>query len=535
MRHSLLDANLPQARADLREAQGESAAANRHTRGPVWWAASHAPFIGDDVDAVRAVAKLGNEVTHQALPQLVDAGTVLGGDALRPSNGRIELSVIERVAPDLESGAERINQAADTAAEIETDSLLPQVQPQVSKFIRELNSAADGTRIAAQVTRLLPVMMGKDGGRSYLLVFQNNGSARHLGGMAGAAAALNVDDGRLSLGKQGSAGDIGMYDSPVIGQSAEERALFGETVVSESADVANLTDYPRNGEVYQALWRKTQGAEVDGVLSMDTVAVANLLRATGPVTVDGTRVTSANAVDELLHRTYLRLGPEAQNDFYAAVTRAIFDKIKRGSFSPTALAQAMRASVEERRVMLWLDKQSEQSEIAETSISNSLPTADSARPEVGVYVNSAGNDKLSYFLRHRVDVTADRCDMGAQRIEVRLTLRSLVPEGRDYPPSVVGPPQPPREPTEMLISNLTYAPVGGRVDAIEIDGVEQPLNVRTHRGREVGAAVVRIPAGEKRVIRYVLYSPRGQGGDPHVLTTPGVRTDGLGRIGKSAC
>lgn len=157
------------------------------------------------------------------------------------------------------------------------------------------------------------------------------------------------------------------------------------------------------------------------------------------------------------------------------------------------------------------------------------------RPEVGVYVRSAGNDKLSYSLRHPVDVTADRCDLGAQRIEVRLTLRNSVPRGGDYPPSVVGPPQPPREPTEMLISNLTYAPVGERADAIETNGVEQHMNTRIHQGREVGAAVVRIPQGETRVLRYVLYSPRGQGGDPHVVTTPGIRDNGMGRIGPSAC
>jgi hypothetical protein len=535
MTRSFTVADVAGAKQHLEDAQGRTAAARLHTRGPVWWVGSHLPVVGDDITAIRTVASLSRDVTQQALPPLVEAGQVLGGDAMRPVGGRIDLEVFDEVAPDLAVGSQRVRASAQAASEISSTSLLPPVKTQVDYFKRELNAAAEGTRILTKVAEMMPALMGESGPRDYLLIFQNNGSTRHLGGMAGAAAVLHVDHGRLSLGKQGSAGDIGMYDAPVTGQGPQERALFGPTVVSESADVANLTHYPRNGEVFQALWKKTQGDDVDGVLSMDTVAVAGLLKATGPVIVDGRKVTSGNAVDELLHTTYVRLGPEAQNKFYEDVTRAVFDKIKAGKFSPTELARSLRAIVEERRLMLWIDNAQEQRQIADTVIANELPSEEGPRPEVGVYVNSVGNDKLSYFLRHRVDVSADRCNLGAQRIIVKLTLRSRVPKGTDYPPSVVGPPQPPREAGEMLISNYTYAPVGGRVDSISVDGVEQPLNVRPHMGREVGAAVVRIPRGETHVVEYVLYSPRGQGRDPHVITTPGVAGDGLGRIGGSAC
>ncbi len=134
-----------------------------------------------------------------------------------------------------------------------------------------------------------------------------------------------------------------------------------------------------------------------------------------------------------------------------------------------------------------------------------------------------------------MDVSADRCDLGAQRINVKVTLRSLVPEGRDFPPSVVGLPEPGRTLGDMLINVYGYAPVGGRVDEVRVDGNEVASSGSEHMGRTVHALTVEIPRGGKRVVEFVMYSDRGQSGRVHLITTPGVKDSGIGRIGPSAC
>ena len=191
----------------------------------------------------------------------------------------------------------------------------------------------------------MPDMLGAKKPRTYLVVFQNNANARHLGGMAGAVARIEVDNGKLSMTKQGDANTLGMFTDPVTSQPPGERRSLGEAVVSESTDVANIPHFPRNGEVYQALWKRTHGESVDGVISMDTPALAGLLEATGPLTVDGQRLDSGNAVDQLIHNAYLRLPPAQQDEFYADTSRALFDEIRAGRFS----ASGVRAGADQGR------------------------------------------------------------------------------------------------------------------------------------------------------------------------------------------
>ncbi len=123
-------------------------------------------------------------------------------------------------------------------------------------------------------------------------------------------------------------------------------------------------------------------------------------------------------------------------------------------------------------------------------------------------------------------------------LDVRLPLSRSVPAGR-LPLSVVGanPPQtePGLTPGDMRITSYMYAPIEGRIDSATLDGKPIQWFETVQKGREVGALTTDIARGAKHVIEYTVYTGEGQTGDPHVLTTPGVRSDGIGEIGASAC
>lgn len=59
-------------------------------------------------------------------------------------------------------------------------------------------------------------MLGGDGPRHYLLMFQNNAEERASGGNPASMAMITVDDGRVTLGRQASSSDFPHpYDKPV--------------------------------------------------------------------------------------------------------------------------------------------------------------------------------------------------------------------------------------------------------------------------------------------------------------------------------
>ncbi|GGF23205.1 DUF4012 domain-containing protein [Subtercola lobariae] len=84
----------------------------------------------------------------------------------------------------------------------------------------------------------------------------------------------------------------------------------------------------------KAFWEKYQGGTIDGVITIDPIALSNLLAVTGPMTLQsGDVLTAQNAVSLLLHNIYLRY-PAADiekdtNPFFTATAKTVFTNPRR--------------------------------------------------------------------------------------------------------------------------------------------------------------------------------------------------------------
>src|SRR5690606_30203642 len=147
-----------------------------------------------------------------------------------------------------------------------------------------------------------------DGPREYLLLVQNNAEVRSTGGHVGVFVLLRADDGVISLRDQRSTAEFDDFPSPVVTLTDAEAALFGPQLAMYPSNVTSTPHFPRGAEIVSEMWRRHAGTELDGVLSVDPVALGDLLAATGPVTLStGTRLTADNAADTMLNRVYLEI------------------------------------------------------------------------------------------------------------------------------------------------------------------------------------------------------------------------------------
>ncbi len=525
------------ARRELASARADAASANTHTRGPVWWTASKLPRIGDDVTAVRVVSEVAHDLTGDTLPDLVAAAARLTPGAMKPTNGRLDLDPISAAAPALRSGSKDIADAATRIEELETAGLIGALEGPVVALRDKLEQAEVLTARAATAARLLPPMLGSERKRTYLLMFQNNAEVRAGGGLPGAFAVITADDGKVDMVRQSRPAEVGFVDPPVGNLTRQEVALFTERPGQYSQDTVMVPHFPRAAELMSEMWLRTQDQQVDGVLSMDPVAMSYLLGGTGVIDTPRGQIAAGNAVDELLRDTYLEVPTDdEQNAFFALVARTVFERVLDAPSDPRALLDGLVRGVDERRFLLWSRHPEEQKAIAGTAIAAEVPAEAARRPEVGVYLNDSGSDKLTYYLDHRVDVRPRSCGSeGNQILEVRLTLTSNVPVGDPLTEFVVGPGSPGLALGDMRLTSYLYAPVGGRIDEATLDGEPVTLYDGVDRGREVGALTTDIGRGESRVLEYVVYTGRDQTGKPRVLSTPGVRDDGIGQVGASAC
>jgi hypothetical protein len=536
--HQLRTGDVADARSTVRRAQRYARQAHDHTQGPGWWIAAHLPVIGDDTSAIRTVADVVDDVSSRVLPDVVDAGDSLRPERLHLQSQRVDLAPIARVAPTVVRFDRRLSRDSERVAGIQTSGLTSAVASPVRQLRTKLADASALSDTLSRAVRLLPPMLGADGPRTYLLMFQNNAEARSTGGIPGSFAIVHARDGMVTLGEQSTSSALGSFARPVIPLTAQERALFGDKLGRSPQGVTLSPDFARSAKILAAMWQARRGARVDGVASADPVALSHLLEGTGPVlATDGHQLDASNVVTALLSGVYAATSdPAAQDAFFEKAAGSVFDVVSAGRGDPARVLRGLTTSVRERRVLLWSRRPAEQALLSPTDLGGGLTNESSAAsPQVGVFLNDVGASKLDYYLDYRVDVASHGCQAHRQSLTVTMHLRSLVPKrAAGLPASVVnhtaGAPR-----GQVRLSLLTYAPVDGTVRGARIGGRPARVHAHTHDGRMVLLQRVRLAPGQRQTLTWQMTGGQGQTDPTSLRVTPGARTSGVGKIAAPHC
>jgi hypothetical protein len=266
---------------DLSILQDRAQTAAKLTSDPVWRGAELVPALGANLKAFREAAGVIEQLASEALPPVHDLAGSFSTDSLTPVGGGIDLEIFREAQPSLGQAREALENADAAASQIDTASTIPQIGSAVDQIVELVSRAkgiVDGLDLAAS---LLPTLLGGDEPRSYLLLSLNNAELRSTGGLPGAIAVISAHDGLVTLGETASATELGEFDDPVLPLTSAESVLYGEALGTWMHDVNLTPDFSRSGELARAMWLERTGTAVDGVLSIDPVALGYLLGATG--------------------------------------------------------------------------------------------------------------------------------------------------------------------------------------------------------------------------------------------------------------
>jgi hypothetical protein len=523
------------AKRALSQLQDEFSDAHRRTDGPLWGAAMHLPWVGDDARAVRAVAAVGDDLGKGAMAELVaESGGALR-DRLVPRQGRIDIAAVEAIAPVVSRAHRNLNEAAGRLRNADSESLTRWVRPSYDEFLRKVNETDRALSAADRAVRVLPTMLGKDGPRTYLVLFGNNAEIRATGGLPGAFAVIRADQGRLSLARQGAPADVPKFPSPVLPQSASEKAIYYGQIAEYFQDTNFTPEFPRTADLVREMWLRTHQQRLEGVFSVDTVAMSYLLRATGPVDAPGgVRLTSANATRELLSNVYLRLPDDTQqNAFFRDVARLLFNRIIQGVRSTTQLLAAVGQGAREGRVYVHAFDPAVQRSLSGSTVAGELLPGDPRVPEVGVYLNDATGAKMSYYLRTKVRLRSESCASGEQQLEgvADFTYSDQGPPVEGLNRFVTGPGTYGTPKGQQLVLIRIYGPKGGQLGNFRVAGTPTSIKTVDDRGRPVATTVVQLRRGETVRVGWRVRSGAGQDRAARLSVTPGMTsTDAVTRI-----
>lgn len=518
------------------ELRNHTATARNTVNDPLWVLASAIPGVGDNFGAVSEVARSADDVAVLGVSPLVDIVRSLDWNKLVPGNSDVDYGGIQQAAPTIASAAHAVRESSSRLEAISVDNLLPQVSEPLVEARNELASVTGPLSAAANTSSLAPTMLGGEGSRSYLLMIQNNAETRATGGIPGALAVLTFDDGKMTLGAQSSASDLGIM-APVLSVDEEQTHIYTGRLGKYMQDVNLTPDFPTAAVTAQAMWERKSGQRVDGVISIDPIVLSYLLESTGPVAVNGpdlavvraaglpTELTGTNVVSTLLSDVYAKIKqPELQDAYFASVAKEVFSALSGGKGEAKELIAGLTRGAGEGRVLLWSANTSEQSVISKYPVSGSIAGPSVAPAQFGVYFNDGTGAKMDYYVKRTVQLIKECPQDGYEETIVRITSTNTAPAdaATSLPPYVTGDGNFGVPPGIVQTNIAAYGPVQGQVESAKLDGQKSEFAPYFHSGRPVGVLAIRLAPGETRTVDFT-FGKIVQHTEPNVVVTPTVQ------------
>ncbi len=510
-----------------------SSTALEQTTDPVWRAAELVPGLGVNLAAVRAVAESVDQIARDTVAPLSNVAGSLTLDAMKPVQGRIGLEKVIGLSHSVIPAATAFREAATRVAAID----FTQTIPPLATAGQQLNAQfAEAMPVVDELTRALglaPDMLGASGPRTYLLMFQNLAETTALGGTAAALAEVTVDNGLITLGRQASSGDFGRdLTAPALPVDPGVAAIFNPFMYATLNLATSRPDFPTAAGIASAFWQRDFGTAPDGVISVDPVALAHILTATGPLDLDtGHQLTAENAVSLLLNQIYIETdGPDGQelsDAFFALATRAVFDAVSGGEVDTHDLADAVALGVDEHRIMMWSAHPAEQAALAGTPLAGILPSDNAHASVTGVYFRDMSVSKVDYYLQTAARLESSVCATGPARFTARVDVHStLTQEQADALPAFISGGVWGGEKFKTQV--FVYGPPGTTLAgaAIDVGGDEETFvgDSGTDLGRPVATYWVMLSPGETVTLsaRFEAGASRAAGsfGPAALRTTP---------------
>ncbi len=388
------------------------------------------PLLGRDVRVARAVTGTSAGIVQAT----AGVATALEPLQTRPPTqatiGRASVALLA-LHRTLDEGAARVRTA---------EPLLAGRNPR-SRFLAETERAARATFAAGQGLRLAAALYGPAGSTRYFLAFQNPAELRGTGGLIGQYGILESSPQGPHLTGVESYTALERRTRAGIPLPAEVARRYGRFAVGRVWSSVNIPpDLPTVGHLVLGLYRRATGTRIDGMIAVDPLALAEILRVSGPVTVDGVSLNAGNVASVTLVDAYLRYARDNQ------ARRAFLEKVAEGAFAgfqrvlgtrPVELIGALATATRGRHLQVYSGDPAVERALLDLGAGGSA-----AAPRTGDYlmplaINTGGN-KLDAFLhrtvRYRVRLEPD----GSARASASIDLRNEVP-ARGLPRYVVGP------------------------------------------------------------------------------------------------
>lgn len=467
------------------------------------------------------------KVTDDLLLPLEPVVAKLGGPTLQdvPTITDLLVPVLDQIKAD-----------ADSVSELNVGFLIPQISSPVEKFQTAYLPIKPQIEEIGRLLPSVPDILGMNGTRNYLLLLKTNSELTTQGGFALQKSVITLNKGDLELSTLFDNHDLRYLNSPVS-ISQETKDFYG---VGSDVDIAGFTKFVNFSETGSASaqgFEKETGQHIDGVISVDPVALGYLLKGANEIKMtSGEVVNSENAASLLLHDVYLRFPDEdtdiQTNIFFDEVTAGIKQAFFSESINPFKFLSGFVKSVSERRIQIWNSDPEIQQHLMELGATGDLPSENTKEVVIGSFVlDRSWGTKMNYFLQAETVVKVNTCldeNLIHYFVSTRLTNTVDAESAAGFPSYVLAKAGKDFFPGEFGLTSQTFGPVGASISSMDMkaaDGQKEEIVPRLYLDRPLGEVNLRLMPGQSATINVDFTLPNTSSATPvSIFSTPLAQT-----------
>jgi Protein of unknown function (DUF4012) len=302
--------------------QAEASAANAEARLGRWplRQLGAVPLLGRDVRVARAVAASATS-TVEGTRRLV---TALQPVQTRPPTRATILAASDaflELHRTLELDVERVRSTRALTTGSARD-----------RYLEAATAASQTAQRAGQGLRLAAGLWGPAGSARWFLAFQNPAELRGTGGLIGEYGILESAPAGPKLTTVAHYQDLDLRTREGVELPRQLASRYDRFAVDRAWSAVNIPpDMPAVGRIVTRLYQQTTGDRIEGVIAADPLAVAQVLRVSGPIQAGEVRLTAENVASETLVQAYVRYADDnaARRRFLEQTARATFEAFRR--------------------------------------------------------------------------------------------------------------------------------------------------------------------------------------------------------------
>jgi len=393
-------------------------------------------YIAPRVRTVEAISHMGIDLSNAGEMSTELVAAILKPNPTAVKSGARLLAAMQLAEAKVPAIKSALQKAQDETTRVDPGLLPADQRASFTKAKSDIGRGLTDLNELAQLTPAIVEFLGGNSPRTYLVEQPDPAELRAGGGFLGSYSILTAKQGDITLTKSGDSFYID-YPYARVGSPKyikppgplEEFTGTQGYIFGDSNFLPDFRDAAKTGEM---LYEHETGTKVDGVISIDPFAVADLLGVTGPIEVPEwhTTVNASNFAEDVFQQQEIAThNVFGRKQFFAEVAKKLLEKV--GTLPSSKWPQLMttlNAMVTQRHFQVYANNPVAQAALERIGWSGAMLKPASADETMMEVETNLGGDKANHWLTRSYDYVLTERN-GVLHHELTISYVNTTPRG----------------------------------------------------------------------------------------------------------